>query len=204
MSDASFCNLLSCNLVCAGLLSIASAACGGVEVGSGGASSSATGASQAAGTSTTTTTATSTTVTTVTTGSGAQLYATPTLGNLSFNVDCQPVVGADPVNGQFTATYLNLSVVPQTLLVKSAKLTLTKGNATLEWPFTVAPGDSGPIPPMQSASVVHTKIAGSGGSPAGGAPCGFCGGTWSLEVRWAGGSADLVATAGAGAIQCAF
>lgn len=188
-------------------------ACGDVDiVGIGGAGSSsnattakATAATGTASGSSVTSGTTSATTGASTTGGGASEISAELLSG-KFFMNCEPVVGPDPIMGSFDVEYENTGTNSGLLTVSSAALTILGPNGgTLTWAFDVGPQSSQPIGPGEKQTVTHTKVAGSGmGTPNIVNPCSLCNGTWSLAVGWSDGVTGTAATSNLGNVVCAF
>jgi len=115
----------------------------------------------------------------------------PTITGTQLYVNCQPIVGPDPINGSFQVSYQNTGAAAGGAKITSVKLALSKQANNLDWSFTVTPDGSGTVNAGQSSVVQHTKNAGSGSASGGsGAPCSFCGGSATLTVQWDNGTSD--------------
>ena len=172
---------------------------GGSATSTASATASGTGSGGEGGQSVTATTGASTG-----TGGSAPGGITPTLQSMQFFVNCQPIVGPDPIHGSFTAKYANSASAPASATITSAKLTLVSAPNTLVWPFTVSPAGGGPVQPGSEIMVAHTKEANSG-SGEGQSPCNFCNGTWTLAVTWdLGGGKSASDTLPTEMVGCAF
>src|SRR5690606_32666222 len=131
---------------------------------------------------------------------------TASLVSGSFFVNCQPIVGPDPINGSFTALYDNTAgSAPGAATVVSAELALTAPNqSALTWSFAVTPTGSGQVGAGQTATMNHSKTPGSGGGSDGASPCSYCGGSWTLTVAWNAGSGTLSDSIALGSVSCVF
>jgi hypothetical protein len=200
-------------------LPLFASACGGSGTDVSSASSSGSGGSRSTAASSTasatgsggeggqsTASATSSTGSSSSTGAGGSASGgvTPTLASMQFFVNCQPIVGPDPINGSFTAKYESSAGAPASATITSAKLTLESAPNTLVWPFTVTPAGGGPVQPGDSIMVAHTKQNNPNGGE-GQSPCNFCSGTWTLSVTWdLGGGKTASDTLPAEMVGCAF
>lgn len=192
--------------------SVALSGCGDVDVIGIGGAGSTSNASTANGTTATATTTTSVTVGTTsatsgasTTGGGASEISAELLSG-KFSMNCQPVVGPDPIAGSFEVEYENTGGSSGLLTVSSASLNILGPNGgMLTWVFDVGPASSQPIGPGEKQTVTHTKVAGSGmGTPNVVNPCSLCNGTWSLAVGWSDGVTGTAATSSLGNVSCVF
>jgi hypothetical protein len=129
----------------------------------------------------------------------------PSLAGMTMWVDCMPIVSSDPVHGSYQALYDNTSgTMPASATVTSSVLHLQQGNQTLDWSFAVTPPSSGIVSAGQSASVTHQKVYASGTGTGTGAPCNYCGGSWTLEVEWQTGGLTESATLGPMNVSCVY
>jgi hypothetical protein len=116
---------------------------------------------------------------------GGSAGLVPELVQNNLSVNCQPIVGKDPVNGSFTATYDNTKgAMPASAAIVDAEVKFEKGGNTLKWSFDATPTTSGSVPAGIKAPVLHTKVQGSGSGNLPTSPCAFCGGTMTLAVDW--------------------
>jgi len=115
-------------------------------------------------------------------GTGGQGGYSVELAQGQLGLNCMPTVPPDPLNGSFAATYSNNTDHDITFTITDARAVLTDGTDTLTWSFTVTPAEITTPPSWFSA--FHEKDAGSGQGTGPGAPCGYCGGTLTLEVDW--------------------
>jgi hypothetical protein len=115
-------------------------------------------------------------------------------------VNCQPIVGPDPVIGDFTAGYDNSAGKGfESAMITTAKLVFNDGKA---WTFKVQPETSGMVGPGQKTTAAHVKQSGSGTGTT--APCGYCDGTWALEVTWDVGGQMVTDSLAAVPVGCVF
>lgn len=178
-----------------GLLASSTIACGDDDgTGGGGAGGDATtttttttsGTSTSAATTTTTSSSSaSSTSASASTGQGGGTLSdiTATITDAQMFANCQPVVGPDPIGGSFDADYVNAGDAPGTLTVMGVGMQLTQDNMMLDWIFEITPDAIGPVDPMSTESVTHTKVNGSG-SGTGGMPCDYCGAPGILYVDY--------------------
>ncbi len=121
---------------------------------------------------------------------------------MEFWVNCQPGVVPDPINGSFDAKYTNTGTAAGSLKITSTRMSMkSPGGNTMDWKFDVNPTQSGSVPAGKSLTTNHKKVFGSGKGS--GAPCGYCGGEWTLNVTWTDGSQTIPMAAKASKIQCA-
>jgi len=136
-------------------------------------------------------------------GGGGGDAMTATLTNDTFYINCQPMVPPDPIIGGFTASYDNSNgTSPAQATVTKATLTMTANNQTLVWSFTVNPTGSGTVAAGATTQQVHQKVSNSGTGVGPGAPCGYCSGTWVLDVTWQIGGQSVSDSLSLGGVFC--
>lgn len=123
-----------------------------------------------------------------------------------FYINCQPIVSPDPVIGSFAAVYDNsMGTTPGLATITEVALVMTNSSMqTLTWSFTVTPPTSGSVPAGQNAVVSHSKVVNSGMGMGVGSPCGYCQGTWELQVTWNIGANVVPYTMSLGAVDCVY
>ncbi len=117
-------------------------------------------------------------------------------------MNCQPIVGPDPIHGSFDVKYANSGTAPGSLKITSAHLSMTSASSSMDWKFSVTPTDSGSVPGGKSISTKHSKVAASGKGSEG--PCGYCSGEWALNVVWTDGSTTIPVATKAAKVQCVY
>lgn len=163
------------------------------ETGTGGAGgNAATSTASASSTQSTTSSTASSSVTTISSssststgdGGGTLSDIDPTITEALIFADCQPIVGPDPIGGTIEVDYVNTGDAAGTLTVTGVGLQLMQNNMTLDWTFEVMPATVGPVAPMSTLPMTHTKVVGSGSGTKAGAPCDFCGAPGILFVDY--------------------
>ncbi|MBL9023161.1 MAG: hypothetical protein JNL21_13255 [Myxococcales bacterium] len=186
----------------------------GDDAGTGGGgtmtTTSTTGSSTTSTTGSKMTTSSSTSSSSTSTGTGGEGGSSPsdveaTITDVALFADCMPIVGPDPMNGSFDATFTNSGGTATTMTVTGARLELTEMAETLVWSFDVTPASTGSVPAMGMISATFTKVTDSGSGTGTTGPCGVCGAAGQLFVDFAddqGGTAS--ATAPVEMFGCAF
>ncbi len=81
---------------------------------------------------------------------------------------------------------------------------MTSGANNLTWAFDVSPKESGMIAAGASAQVTHSKVSQSGVGTGDLSPCGYCGGTWILNLTWSTGGGLVSESLSPVPVTCVF
>lgn len=124
----------------------------------------------------------------------------PNLKSMDMYINCQPIVGPDPVHGSFIVDYDSTGAMgPTSATITNARLVF---GGQSSFTFGVTPSGSGTIAPGAVVALTHQKTdgSGSGDKPA----CSFCNGTWSLEVTFDLNGKSFTDTLPAAPVSCVF
>jgi hypothetical protein len=146
-----------------------------------------------------TTDAGSTSTTDASSTTGGPTGMTLSLEDVLIYANCQPIVEADPLHGQWTTVFDNSLGAADMATLAAVSFMINEGDPPIAVPWQATPNMSGPIAAGAKLSQPVMKIKGSP-YPA----CASCGKPFTLTVTYTlGGGADVFAQAD-GNLECVF